>query len=287
MRPDGLVAAHHFEAMGTSCALFAVGLDRGRLQNSELWIRSIAARLTRFSNDSELARLNRAMGRWVDVSLELEELLRESLRAFELSRGLVNVAVLPSMLAIGYTRPLSEGPTAAKLNDALPLPPLPDVLTVRRGRARLASGCGIDLGGVAKGWMACRVLERMGPNALANLGGDLSAGGAGPDGYGWPVGIAGRSVRLRDQGAATSSVLRRRWGSLHHLIDPLTGLPAQSGLQEVSVIARTALEAEVIAKTALLAGPDIAPAFCATHALAWWLGGPNLVSAGRAGVLQS
>jgi len=241
----------------------------------------MAVRLTRFSTDSEVATFNRARGQWVDVSPELEDLLRESLRAFEVSRGLVNIAVLPSMLAIGYTRPLSQGPTAAALGGALPLPLLPDVLNVRQGRARLAPGCGIDLGGVAKGWMADRVLDQMGSNAVANLGGDVSARGPGPVGDGWPVGIGGSSVRLRDQGAATSSVLRRRWGAMHHLIDPRTGLPSHSGLQEVSVIARTALEAEVIAKTALLAGPVIAPAICAAHAFGWWLGATELAPVGR------
>ena len=272
MRPDNLVASHHFQAMSTTCALFAVGSDIRRLREGEAWVRHIAERLTRFSPNNELAQLNGAMGRWVGVSCEMEELLHESLRAFELSKGLVNVAVLQSMLAIGYTRPLSEGPTAAKPGDTLPVAPLPDVLTVQRGRARLAPGCGIDLGGVAKGWMADRLSERLGPNILVNLGGDLRTRGEGPRGDGWPVGIAGITVRLCDQGAATSSVLRRRWDGLHHLIDPRTGMPAQSGLHEVSVVARTGLEAEVIAKTALLAGPDIAPAFCAAHALAWWLG---------------
>jgi hypothetical protein len=48
-------------------------------------------------------------------------------------------------------------------------------------------------------------------------------------------------------------------------------LPADSGLQEVSVVANTGYEAEVIAKTALLLGPEFAPAYCASHALAWWL----------------
>jgi thiamine biosynthesis lipoprotein len=286
MPPDRLVVAHRFEAMGTSCALFAVGADRDALWKGERWVRRIGARLTRFSPDSELARLNGAMGRWVDLSSEMVELLRESLRAFELSKGLVNVAVLPSMLAIGYTRPLSEGPTRARLCGALPLPPLPDVLTVQATRARLAPGCGIDLGGVAKGWMADRLREGLGPNALANLGGDLCAIGAGPDGNGWPVGIAGVTVALRDQGAATSSVLRRRWQGFHHLIDPRTGLPAQTGLKEVSVVARSGLDAEVIAKAALLVGSDIAPAFCAAHALAWWLGTPDLSAFGH-GALQS
>jgi len=98
-----------------------------------------------------------------------------------------------------------------------------------------------------------------------NLGGDLFARGE------WPVEIAGQTYLLRDLGVATSSTLRRRWGEMHHVIDPRTGRPTASGLDEVSVAADTAADAEVIAKTALIAGRDLAPAFCATHAQAWWL----------------
>jgi thiamine biosynthesis lipoprotein len=266
------VQGHHFEALGTNCSLFAVGLSRGRLLEGEFWVRRLGARLTRFSPESELSRFNRSTGRWIDVSPELEALLRESLEAFATSSGLVNVAVLQSMEAAGYTRPFSEAaPTAAELR-ACPLPALPDVLAVRPGAARLEHGAGIDLGGIAKGWMADRLVETLGPSALANIGGDLSAGGEGPAGDGWPVGLGGTTVLLSDQGAATSSVRRRRWGGdLHHLIDPRTGLPARSGLEEVSVVAATGVRAEVVAKTALLAGPELAPVYCAVHALAWWL----------------
>jgi thiamine biosynthesis lipoprotein len=114
--------------------------------------------------------------------------------------------------------------------------------------------------------MADRLCALLGPSSLVNLGGDLRARGE------WPVAIAGTTLLLRDQAAATSSVRKRRWGELHHLIDPRTGLPAATGLEEVSVVTETAFEAEVVAKTALLLGPRSAPAYCATHALAWWLG---------------
>jgi thiamine biosynthesis lipoprotein len=266
------VEAHHFEALGTNCSLFAVGLSRGRLLEGEFWVRRLGAQLTRFSPESELSRLNRSPGRWIDVSPELEALLRESLVAFKTSSGLVNVAVLPSMEAVGYTRPLSEAAPVATEPRACRLPALPDVLAVRPGAARLERGAGIDLGGIAKGWMADRLVETLGPSALANIGGDLSAGGVGPAGDGWSVGLGGVTVLLRNQGAATSSVRRRRWGNeLHHLIDPRTGLPARTGLEEVSVVAATGVEAEVVAKAALLAGPELAPVYCAVHALAWWL----------------
>jgi FAD:protein FMN transferase len=272
MPPRTPVEAHHFEALGTNCSLFAVGPSRGRLLEGEFWVRRLGARLTRFSPESELSQLNRSTGRWTEVSPEMEALLRESLWAFELSSGLVNVAVLPAMEAAGYTRPLSEAPPLATVHHACPLPALPDVLAVRPGAARLRYGAGIDLGGIAKGWMADRLVETLGPNALANIGGDLSTGGVGPAGEGWPVGLGGSSVLLRNQGAATSSLRRRRWGEdLHHLIDPRTGLPARTGLEEVSVVAATGVEAEVVAKAALLAGPELGPLYCAVHALAWWL----------------
>src|SRR6202158_794441 len=238
---------HHFEALGTNCSLFGVGISRDRLIEGEFWVRRLGARLTRFSPDSEVSRLNDAGGSWGAASVETEELLRLSLRAFETSGGLVNVAVLPSMLAIGYTRTLASGATPATLGRARPLPPLPSVLTVRRGGARLEPGSGIDLGGIAKGWMADRLRNSLGPNALANLGGDLSAGGPGPDGIGWPVGLGATTVLLRDRGAAASSVRRRRGGGeQHHLIDPRTGLPACTGLEEVSVVAVNGVGAEVV-----------------------------------------
>ena len=271
MRPDDPVLAHHFDALGTSCSLFGLGVSSSDLLRGEFWIRRLGARMTRFSSGSELSGLNSGAGSWVAVSQEMEDLLRASLRGFEMSGGLVNVAVLPSMLAIGYTRPLADGPTVPATAGARPLPPLTGVLEVRSGEARLAAGCGIDLGGIAKGWMADRLSDRLGPNVLVNLGGDLRARGPGPRGAGWPVGIGGLTVLLQDRGAATSSVRRRRWAGLHHLIDPRTGRPSDSGLAEVSVVADTAVDAEIIAKAALLAGPELAPSYCAAHADAWWL----------------
>jgi thiamine biosynthesis lipoprotein len=272
MRHRPAVEAHHFEALGTSCSLFGVGVSRTELLQGEFWVRALGTRITRFSDRSELSVLNGAEGEWVQVSAEMESLLGEALRAYELSAGLVNAAVLPSMLAIGYTRSLAAGQSTAYLEDARPAPPLTEVLSVRQGCARLEIGCGLDLGGIAKGWMADRLAAQLGPNALANLGGDLRAAGPGPNGDGWPVGFAGVTVMLCDQGAATSSVRRRRWGDLHHLIDPRTGLPSQNGLEEVSVVANTGCDAEVVAKTALLLGPGLATAYCAAHAQAWWLG---------------
>ena len=245
--------------MGTTCSLFALDAD---LAAGERWVRRTAQRLTRFSEDSELSQLNAHPGEWRPISDEFASVLHAALDAYAMSRGLVNAAVLPSMMAIGYSRPLAMGAGPATLEEAMPLPALPDVLELRPGEARVTAG--LDLGGIAKGWMADGLAGILGPGCLVNLGGDLRANGE------WPVDVAGTALLLRDQAAATSSVRKRCWGDVHHLIDPRTGLPARTGVSDVSVVTNTAFEAEVVAKTALLLGPSLAPAYCATNALAWW-----------------
>ena len=223
MRPDRALAGRHFEAMGTTCSVFAVDQPEARLVAAESWVHSLAARLTRFTADSELTQLNAAAGRWVNVSEDLESVLRAALDAYAMSSGLVNAAILPSMLAIGYRQPLALGGGKPHLEEMPAVRALPGVLQIRERRAKVALGCGIDLGGIAKGWMADRLCRALGPNALVNLGGDLRAVGSGPNGQGWPVSVAGACFGLRDQGAATSSTRRRQWGGVHHLIDPRTG----------------------------------------------------------------
>lgn len=262
-----------FEALGGHCELFSA--EAGDLAGVRAWLGRMHDRLTRFSPDSELSRLNASAGRWTDLSPELEALLRFSLEAHATSGGLVHVGVLPALLAAGYTRDFAAGQSDAR--EAIVAPPLPEMLEVRRHRARLRAGTSVDLGGIAKGWLADRATERIGPNSLANLAGDLHAQGGGPDspagpagprGPGWPVGFGTTTVLLRDIGAATSGTEGRRWGPhLHHLIDPRTGRPADTDLAEVSVLAPTGADAEVLAKTALLLGRDAGSRFLDAHAL--------------------
>ena len=260
-----------FEALGGECELYAVGIPAARLAEGEAWVHGMHDRLTRFSPASELSRFNKSAGSWAEVSPLLESLLRECLRAHELSEGLVNAAVLPALLAAGYTRTFSEGPT--QVTASVVPPALPEVLEVRSGAARLRQGASIDLGGIAKGWLADRLAAEIGENTLVNLCGDLFARGGGETGEGWPVGMGGKTVLLREMGAATSGTRRRSWGpDLHHLIDPRTGLPARSDLAEASVIARTGTDAEIFAKTALLLGSARADEYLAAHdALGWSL----------------
>jgi hypothetical protein len=67
-------------------------------------------------------------------------------------------------------------------------------------------------------------------------------------------------LRVTGGGVATSGIGARLWrcpdGSYaHHLLDPATGRPAWTGLLSVTALSDSALEAETLAKAALLSGP--------------------------------
>jgi thiamine biosynthesis lipoprotein len=101
---------------------------------------------------------------------------------------------------------------------------------------------------------------------LVSAGGDLLGRGDGPYGDGWLIAVRDSQggeidrIILHDEAVATSTVALRTWRraghTMHHLIDPSTGQPARTGLTSVTVIAHTATEADVFAKTALILGLD-------------------------------
>jgi FAD:protein FMN transferase len=137
---------------------------------------------------------------------------------------------------------------------------------------RLPPGVALDLGGIGKGAAAddvsTELLDARLPGVrgvLVNLGGDLRARGEAPSPHGWVVAVddplaTGRTglLALAEGAIATSTKLRRTWTrgdrTLHHLIDPRTGAPAESGLASVTVVAGDARRAEVLAKAAFIAG---------------------------------
>ena len=95
----------------------------------------------------------------------------------------------------------------------------------------------------------------------------------------WPVMVEGRAapqVVLLQRGAlATSGIARRHWQQgqqgRHHLLDPRTGLPAQSDLWAVTVVAARCVQAEVAATAAFVLGPEEGACFLQERGLAGWL----------------
>lgn len=147
----------------------------------------------------------------------------------------------------------------------------------------LPPGVGLDLGGIAKGATAdavsAELLAAGADGCCINVGGDLRVRGTAPDGEGWVIGLdcPGATdgqrlrVRLADGAVCTSTVLARRWAAPggghteHHLRHPRTGAALGTGLWSVTVVAADALQAEVLTKTAFVAGLDGAAAIIGGH----------------------
>lgn len=275
--------AHRFFAMNTEVELLvdtaAAAAATALFARAEALFHRYEAALTRFSDESELAALNRSAGRPFAASPLLFAAVSAALAAAERTEGLFEPAVLPALRAAGYDRSFTLLPYTEPRTP--PSPPTPLHGAFRRVRLdaatrsiALPAGIQLDLGGIGKGLAADAALALLRPldNALVNAGGDLRATGAFAGGD-WLAGVQNpfaperdiATVAVREAALATSSVLRRRWRrdgvEHHHLIDPRSGASAETDLVAASVVAPTAAEADVLAKVALLLGRAAGRAF--------------------------
>jgi FAD:protein FMN transferase len=239
-------------------------------------------RFSRFEPESELSRLNRDPAATVAVSPLMRRVIEAALQAAHDTGGLVDATLADEIELAGYEGHFEgEGidlPTALALAPArAPAAPGPDErwrrvsVDARAGTVRRPPGLRLDVGGIAKGVFAdelAGLLEGFDAYVL-DCAGDLRVGGRA--GVLRPVHIAGAfgSERLHTfalaRGAvATSGISRRSWiggdgRPAHHLLDPSTGAPVFTGIVQATALAPTAAQAEVLAKAAVLSGPDRAP----------------------------
>lgn len=245
------------------------------------FVLGFARRLSRFREDSELSHLNADSRREVPASTLLRAAVEAALWAAERTGGLVDSTLIGALERNGYSSSL-DGARPASLTEALasapprqPARPHPAArwrevaVSHTAGSVIRPPGILIDTGGTGKGLCADAVAFRLRGRArfLVDCGGDIAVGGVGAQLDPYEIQIehplSGRSVgtvRLGRGGVATSGLNVRIWrdGSgrfRHHLLDPSTGQPAWTGLIGVTAAGESALEAETLAKQALLSGP--------------------------------
>lgn len=272
------ITKHEFHAMGCQMAVWLENEDTetavSACQEAESLFHKAEQWMTRFSADSELSQLNQQAGQWILVSPEMWDICQLAVHLAEDTNGLYDPTILNDLEAAGYTHSYSElsWQTAVSPQCATRKTSFQDIQFDETHQAiKLPDGLRLDLGGIGKGYTAQKVvtfLSEWGP-CLVDAGGDLVAGTA-PQNYpGWPVGIAApwsaaseRENLLRlwlsESALATSGVDYRRWlqngRSHHHIINPHTGIPADTDILTVSVLTEDASAAETWATAALIAG---------------------------------
>jgi len=235
---------------------------------------------SRFRGDSEISALNERSGSVVPVSDELFELLEAAVAMADATDGAVDPTVGAAMVGLGYDRDFSL--VAGGVGGSLPVsgrvPGWRSLELDRDAKTVWApAGTLIDLGATAKALTADRIAEEAATTlrcgVLVSLGGDIAVSGEPPEG-GFAVGVADvcgdlettETVAIASGGLATSGIAARRWRlgarTVHHIVDPATGLSAASPWQTVSVAAACCL-AENAASTAAVVKGIGAPAWLA------------------------
>ncbi|MEU1441455.1 MULTISPECIES: FAD:protein FMN transferase [Streptomyces] len=273
-------AAADWRALGTSVRL--VTTDPALLDSCNLLLArhlaEVDAACSRFRQDSELVALDQARGRPVRVSPLLAGALAVALRSAAATDGAVDPTVGSAIGALGYDRDfrlIQDDGRPIRLT----VRPVPGWRAVTLDRATdtvtVPAGVRLDLGATAKAWAADKaaalLAEAAGCGVLVSLGGDTAVAGEPPAG-GWRVRVQDATgpvdetpapgtyatVSIRSGGLATSGTTSRRWRrgahDLHHIVDPYTGLPAETPWRTVSVAAATCADANAAGTAALVKG---------------------------------
>lgn len=265
------VTGHYFDTDNTITA----ACDPSLLDKSLALCRYYNDLLSKTVPGSDVWRISHAHGKPVDISPHTARILALAQEMFDASGGLFNIAVGPVMALWHFT-------------DGSRIIPEPEALAAAVAKAdcghirlsgctvRVPDGVEIDLGGIAKGYIADRIAEalRLGgaESALVNLGGNVITVGRKPDGTPWQLGLQmpspDRSIRDKfwsvldctDESVVTSGSYERgffkdgRW--YHHILNPKTGMPAENDVLSVTVCAPDSLLADALTTPMFLLGPE-------------------------------
>ncbi len=269
----------------------AAGLDADVLRDEvQSLLDGVDRRMSTYRADSELSRFNAAeAGRWMPVSTDTFAVVERSRAVHGLTAGAFDPTVGPivDLWGFGPGGGRDVVPPAEQIADAAVAVGLDRVESRDDEPAirKQVAGVRLDLSGVAKGFavdLVAEHIERAGAeDYLVEVGGELRAGGHGPGGRPWRVGIEKPTLAANDmqhvvhlggEAMATSGNYRiffeRDGRRYSHIVNPRTGRPVEHDLASVTVLAPTTLEADALSTSLLVLGAEDGMALAAEHDIA-------------------
>ena len=255
-----------------SCLVRLVVTDPSALDAAAADLNSLLRRVdraaSRFRIDSDLCWANANTGRPTAVSRTLVRLVETALAEAARSGGALDPTVGRDLVRLGYDRDIALVADSASpvLRASGRRPSWRDVtLLPDLGLLTVPPGAALDLGATAKSqtadWAAAELSARYGCAVLVEIGGDVAVAGPKTD---WQLTVAehaggpGQRLTLGAGGLATSTTTIRRWrrGELdvHHIVDPVTGFPADGPWRTVTVAAASAVRANTCSTAAVVLG---------------------------------
>ena len=272
------VGQHH--ALGTSITLQVFGArDKKVINDSFALIDHYEDMLTVNRDESEVMDVNHAAGKKaVQVSSGTYDLIKLAVEESRENFGF-NALIGPivKLWSIGFKNAHVPEPEQIKERMKLIDPYSVDLNDLDQTVYLKKAGMELDLGGIAKGWIADRIRDlwrAYGVHAgIINLGGNILLVGDSPkraNGQ-WSVGVQDpkeprgkniTSVMVPQCSAVTSGTYERylevAGHKYHHLIDPRTGYPVETNLAGVTTFTKDSVEAEIECKRLFFAGKPLA-----------------------------
>lgn len=263
--------------MDTVCSIRAGGKNaRAAADAAFERAEEIADAVDYFSDASEVAAVNSAKADVpTTVSDDTAAILRAAIEIYKSSDGAFDITTAAVKDLWQFSDGAHQPPSPADIGSALKNVGSDKIMLNENTVTKLSDNIKIDLGGAAKGYAvdcAKSVLEKYGVDyALIDFGGSIGVVGKNParaDGK-WSVGLQkpfGRSgeytkvIEITDKSVVTSGTYRRffEWDGkiYHHIIDPKTGYPSDSGIAGVSIICDSALLADCLSTAYLVMGRE-------------------------------
>ena len=226
--------------------------------------------LSRTIEGSDVWRMNHAEGKTVTVSPETAEILKAALQVSEWSGGAFDVTIAPVSSLWDFTSGKQEIPAAEAIEEAVKRVDCRQI-RLEGNEVTMPAGMMVDLGGIAKGYIADAVKERLESegieNAILAFGGNIVAIGKKPDGSPWKVGIqdidgeTGKAmmVSLNYGGSTVTSGIYERGFTAggvtyHHILSTDTGWPIQNELASVTIFSDSSLWGDALSTAVFALG---------------------------------
>jgi thiamine biosynthesis lipoprotein len=221
---------------------------------------------------SDIWRINEESGP-IQVAPETIEMLSDGLGVSEASGGAFDMTVEPETKLWNFSGETAKLPDAEALKEAATHVDYKK-LVLKDSSVELPDDMGLDLGGIAKGYIADKLgefLRKKGvKSALINLGGNvLTVGRRATDDAAWVVGIQDPkaengtnklTLKAEDLSVVTSGNYERFFildgVRYHHLLNPRTGWPVNEGLDSITILSKSSAMGDALSTACYVLGVD-------------------------------
>ncbi|MCI6655778.1 MAG: FAD:protein FMN transferase [Clostridium sp.] len=216
------------------------------------------------------------------LSTDTKDIVSKALEINKTTNGAFDISIYPLMVKWGFTTQKYNVPSKNEISKLLKdVDSSKIIFDEKSGNIKLKENMKIDLGGIAKGYTSNRVMQIFKEcgvtSGLVSLGGNVQALGTKTDGTAWQIAIENPDkssdyigvVSVKDKAVITSGGYERYFEkngkTYHHILDPETGYPAESGLKSVTIVSDDGTLADALSTSLFVMGKEKALDYWREH----------------------